>query len=228
MTLGINKETIGSVVAVVLVAAGGWYAFTNQPASGGPAAAGAADTVAIVNGQNVTRAELDLAVAQMTGGQGASAATTTEAKAALDKQALDSVIGRTLLLQAATQAGLTASTTAVDAQVAAAVAQLGGQDALDKQLASQGMTAESMRVQISENLTIQAYLEQTLKLSTLTATDAEIKAMYDQLSAGGEGIPALSEVKEQVKQMIIGQKQQELVGGEIEKLRAAGSVQVLI
>src|SRR4051812_48370119 len=123
MTFGINKETIGSVVAVVLVAAGGWYAFTKAPmGSGGPAAVGAADAVATVNGEKVTRGQLNAVEAQMAG-QGAPAATTTEAKAALDKQALDSVIGRTLLLQAATQAGLTASTTAVDAQIAAAKTQ---------------------------------------------------------------------------------------------------------
>ena len=227
MKLGINKETVGSLVAVVLVAAGGWYAFAHRgPAgTGGLAAAGAADTVAIVNGEKILRSELALAEAQLAGQQGA---TTTEAKAAVEKQALDSVIGRTLLLQAATQAGFTASTTAVDAQIAAAKTQLGGQDGLDKQLATQGMTEDSLRVQISENLAIQAYLEQTLKLSALTATDAEVKATYDQVSSGQSGIPALSEVKEQVKQLVLQQKQQALIGGQVEKLRTAGSIQVLI
>lgn len=229
MTIGMNKETIGSVVAVVLVGIGGWYAFTvgSLGKGGGPAAAGAAETVAVVNGENIPRSQFDAAKAQLAAQQGPSA-TTTEAQAVIQQQALDSVIGRALLLQAATQAGLTASTTLVDAQMEAAKAQLGGQAGLDSMLAQEGLTEEGLRVQISENLAIQAYLEQELHLSTLTATDAEVKAAYDQVSAGQQGVPALSEVKEQMQQLVLGQKQQQLILGQVEKLRAAGSVQILI
>ena len=229
MTIGMNKETVGSVVAVVLVGVGGWYAFTSgSPGKGGgPAAAGAAATVAVVNGENIPRNQLDAVKAQLAAGQG-QVATTTAAQAALEKQALDSVIGRTLLLQAATQAGFTASTTAVDAQIEAAKAQLGGQAGFDSMLVQQDLTEEGLRVQISENLAIQAYLEQELHLSTLTATDAEVEAAYDQVSAGQQGLPALSEVKEQMKQLVLGQKQQQLIMAQVEKLRAAGSVHIII
>lgn len=226
MTIGMNRETIGSVVAVILVGVGGWYAFTSGSLGkgGGPAAAGAAETVAVVNGEHIPRSMLDAAKAQLA----TPGATTTTAQAAIQKQALDSVIGRVLLLQAATQAGHTASTTAVDAQIEAAKAQLGGQAGFDTQLAEQGLTEEALRVQMSENIVIQAYLEQELHLSTLTATDAEVQAAYDQVSAGQQGVPALSEVKEQIRQLVIGQEQQQLILGQVEKLRAAGIVQILI
>lgn len=225
MKFGMNKETIGSVVAVALVALGGWYAFTsgNLGGQGGPAAVGAAGAVALVNGEEVSRSTFDAAKAQISAQQGSSA-TTTE----LEKLALDSTIGRVLLLQAARQAGLSASTTAVEAEIQAAKEQLGGQEAYDKQLVTLGMTEEGLRTQIRENLAIQAYLEKALSLSALTATDAEIKTAYDQVVAGQSGAPALSEVKEQVRQLVIGQKQQQLITGEVEKLRAVADIKILI
>ena len=55
-----------------------------------------------------------------------------------------------------------------------------------------------------------------------------MEAAYDQVSAGQQGLPALSEVKEQMKQLVLGQKQQQLIMAQVEKLRAAGSVHIII
>ena len=49
-----------------------------------------------------------------------------------------------------------------------------------------------------------------------------MKVIHGSLSA------LLSEVKEQVRQLVIGQKQQQLITGEVEKLRAVADIKILI
>src|SRR3989338_8079547 len=103
MTIGINKETIGSAVALVLVGAGGWYVLTSGPPlpGSGPAAAGAAGVVALVNGEAISRGALDTAETQLTAKQATTAPVTAEVQATIQTQALDVLIGRALLAQAA-------------------------------------------------------------------------------------------------------------------------------
>lgn len=190
MTIGINKETIGSAVALVLVGAGGWYVLTSGPPlpGSGPAAAGAAGVVALVNGEAISRGALDTAETQLTAKQATTAPVTAEVQATIQTQALDVLIGRALLAQAAEGAGFSASTTVVEAQVEATREQLGSQDAFDKALVAQGLTEESYRRQMAENLVISEYLEYKLTLSLLTGQEQQqlITALVEELRAAGD------------------------------------------
>ena len=115
---------------------------------------------------------------------GVSATTTDPTiQSQLKTQALNSLVSLALLTQAAAQAGATASSSAVDAQIAAAKQQLGSDAAYQQALAQQGVTEAELRTQIAQNLAVQAYLEAQLHLSTITATDAEITAAYNQVKA---------------------------------------------
>jgi hypothetical protein len=221
-----NKETIGSVVAVVLLAAGGWYVYSSGNYAGGLAAVGATDAVAIVNGEAISRGELDAFELQMTAG--GPAATATAEKAALDQKGLEILIARMVLLQAAKSAGFTASTTEVDAQIAAAIERAGSQDALAKELLAQGLTEEKLRTRIGENTAIQAYLDAQLDLPSLTVSEDEIQATYAQFKTGQEDAPSLAQVHDQLEQFIRERKEAEMVSVEVDRLRAAGKVELLI
>ena len=226
MTIGLNKETLLSAVAVVLVVAGGWYAYSHRSA-GVAGVANAGQPVATVDGVAITRGELNQAEMQLAAGQGLSA-TSTDAKAQFESQALDSLISRQLLIAAAQKAGVTASSTAVNTQLEAAVAQAGGQDNFNKLLASQGLTQAQAQKQLSEDLMIQQYLAQTLNLSSTTVTEADIQAAYDKAAAGQKNVPKLSQVHDQVKQMVLAQKQQEAVMSLVAQLKASADIKTLI
>ncbi len=220
-----NNAIIAGVLVVLLAAAGGWYYLSGKSAT--PAAvAGASDTVATVNGDKILRSDLTATEAQITAQQGA--ATTTDAQAQLQSQALDSLISRKLLAQAAQQAGIVASSTEVAAQLQSDKAQFQDDASYQQALAAQGMTEADLEAQITANVVINDYLDQTLNLSSVTASDAEIQSTYDQLSAGQTNVPTLAQAHDQVEQVVIQQKQQILINAQVQKLRAAGNVQVLI
>jgi len=218
------KNTVIAVVLVVLLAAaGGWYYFSSGKSA---APAGAGDTVATVNGENIVRSDLTAAEAQITAQQGA--ATTSDAQAQVQSQALDSLISQKLLAQAAKQAGVTASSTEVAAQLQAEKAQFKDDASYQQALVAQGMTEADLEAQITANVAIDDYLYQTLNLSSVTASDAEIQAAYNAAIVGQTNVPALADVRDQVEQSVIQQKQQTLVQAQVQKLRSAADVKILI
>src|SRR4051812_49107661 len=126
-----NKNVVAVIIVVLLIAAGGWY-YLHGGKLGSPAGAtaGSGDTVATVNGDKILRSDLTAAETTLSAQQGTTA-TSTEAQAQLQSQALDTLIAQALLRQAAQSAGITASSTAVDAQLAAAKQQFGSTTAYE-------------------------------------------------------------------------------------------------
>jgi hypothetical protein len=221
----LSKNTIISIVAVILLIALGWYVMHRSKAPAG--AAGSTDTVATVNGENITRAELVSTEAQINAQLG-GAATTTALMAQVQTQAVDSLVAQTLLKQATLNAGITASSTQIQAQLQSIKSQFPTPDAYTKALSIQGVTEAELVKQITSTLAIQEYLNRTSNLSAVTATDAEIKAAYDQVATGKANVPPLTQVKDQVKQLVIQQKQKVLIDAEVAKLRAQAKVNILI
>lgn len=215
-----KKGIIYTVIAVVIIGGGlAWYLL------GGTGGASAA--VATVNGTAITRGELDTMESQIATQSGLSA-TSTAVRSQFESAALESLIGQQLLIQAARQAGYAASSTAVDTQVAQAKSQFKSQSEFDSALATQGLTESQFRERVSENLTIRNYLDNKLALSSATATPKEIQAAYDNIAQSSSNTPPLSQVRDQVAQLVVQQKQQKLVGDFISQLRAKADVKILI
>lgn len=216
-----NKSIVRAVLVLVAVAAIGWYAVSR------PVGANAA--VALVNGTAITRGQLTTLESQIAAQQGLSATSTT-ARTQFESAALDTLIGQTLLKQAAVRSGIVASSTQVNAQVSAARASFSTKDEYEKALAARGLTEADLQTQISENFIINEYLEKQLVLSAATATDAEIKTVYDQLSSRqtSSPTPPLSQVRSQVAQMVIRQKQQAAVSAFVAQLRKTANIKILI
>lgn len=223
------NKTISAVIVAVVVVAAGWYILSGPGANKSGSVAGANETVATVNGVSITRGQLTTTESQMAAQQG-MAATSTAVQAQFQSAALNLLIGQILLEQAAQLAGVTASSTDVDAQLASAKAQFKTQDDYEKALAAQGMTEDDLRAQISKNLVLNTYLERQLNLSAATATDAEIQAAYKQVSSQQTGttIPPLSEVRDQVAKMIVQQKQQNSINAYVSQLSSTANIQILI
>jgi hypothetical protein len=223
-----TKNIVIAIAALLVIGVGGWYAVAKGPI-GGLAAVGGTSAVATVNGTAISQADLERKERQVAQSQKLDlASTTAEQKASIQKTSLDSLIGHELLKQAAVSAGITASTTEIDAQVAAIKTQLGGDEAFKAALTKEGITEEMFRSQVADDFAVQTYLSRTINPASVEVTDAEAKAAYEQLSAGQQGVPPYDQVKDQVKQMVQQQKSQQLVQAEVDRLRAAADVKVLI
>ena len=219
------NKTISAIIVLAVVIAGGWYALSRTANTGGND-----EIVATVNGTSITRYQLTASEIQIASQQGVTA-TSTEALAPFQAGALDLLIGQTLLLQAAKQAGITASSTATEMQLTSTKAQFNDESTYQQALAARSMTEDDLRSKISDGLVIQAYLDQQINLSTLAATDAEIKSLYDQLTSQQPSTstpPPLNQVRDQVAQLVAQQKQQEATNTLVAQLRAAAQVQILV
>lgn len=186
------------------------------------------ETIAIVNGEEVTQANLLAFQNQIAAQQGFDLADLSEEEQAqLQTQALDSLVSQTLLRQAVEQSGVGASGADIDSQIETIKGQFPSEEEFDQAILAEGLTEEVLRSQINDELAVQAYLDQELDFSSLTATEEEVNEAYEQVTAQGEA-PPLDEIYAQVEEMVLQQKQQELIAGHLEELRAEAEVEVLI
>ncbi|RME31446.1 hypothetical protein D6789_02720 [Candidatus Woesearchaeota archaeon] len=132
---------------------------------------GAEETVLVtVNGEPITESEFlmrkSLAPAALREG--------------VDKQLLDILIAEELLMQQATEEGLVASDADVDQAIASLLEQGGlSEDDLSENLKTFGMSEESFREMIRQQLSIIRLLNETLTDKT-AVSDEEVAAYYDE------------------------------------------------
>lgn len=187
---------------------------------------GGTGPVAIVNGEEVPRAEYNARMTQfenVISQQGVQIAPEQ-----IQQQTVNSLINNTLLLQAAADAGVSVSDGDVQTEYAAMVERAGGNSAFQTQLQQMGYTEEQLRSQLREELIINAYVETVTDTESITVTDADVTAFYDELAAGNENIPALEEVRPQIEQQLRLQQQQQQVAEIIQQLRAESEIEILI
>jgi hypothetical protein len=218
-----QRNTIISLVLVVLVIAGAWFFLAKRGDRT------SSETVATVNGESISRADLDLTQVQVAAEQGSDFATLSEeVQAEVRTQALEVLISRKLIEQAVARSGISPTEAEIDEQFDAIKGQFENDAAFRSALSGEGMTERSLRTEIARDLAIQAYLASNLDLGSITVTEAEIVAAYNQAVGDSEDAPPLEEVRDQVEAMVRGQKEQVLVAQHIQELRAGAEVEILI
>ena len=224
---GSGSKVLGAIVLIIALAAIAYYFVTVKPGVVQPASA---EAVATVNGQDVTRTQYDARYAQIVAtvtAQGQSA-TTTAAETAIKNQAIDDLVTEALVMQAATKEGIKADDTAVNTQITQAKANFADTATYEKALSAQGFTDATFKDAVSRTNIIQQYLKAHVNVSSATASAAEIKALYDQAVKNDKTIPPLAQVKTQVENQIVQQKQQQLVTAFIQTLKASSTVNILL
>ncbi len=223
-----------AIPVALLVAAGTWYVLSDRTNESGLTLGSdnAAAVAATVNGTDITNEDIRAIENQVAAAQGAVLENLDlETRAQLRTQALEEVISQTLIKQAAEAANVTVTDEAINAELAAVRASFADDAAYQAALGEASLDEAALRNQIAENLRMQAYFEQTLKLSAITATDEEIETFYNgQVAAASSteanALPPLEEVRDEVTQFIVQQKQQEVILAHIAELRSAASVTI--
>ncbi len=225
--MNIQKIALAVLVAG-LVGAGAWY-FISSDKSPDTESVDRENVIAVVNGEEISREDFENLRSQMAAFQGFDISSLDEeTKNQLKAQVVNELIAQKLIKQKAGELGITASQEEVSEQVENTIAQLGGEEAYRESLAEEGFSEGDLRELISINLTIQNYFKEKLDLSSITATEEEIEAFYEEEAARNENLPALEEVRSQIEGMIIQQKQQELKSKLVQELREEADVELLI
>lgn len=224
-----KKELLIGVIGIAVVAVGAWFYFTQRDTTETGDSAEVSDTAARVNGEVISRTKLVESEAQIASGRQLDIKTLDNASLQqLQTQALDSLVGNTLIKQATAAAGIVTSEADVDAELAAIKARFADDAAYQQALTDQATTEAELRSEISAGKAAQTYLEQTLDLASITVTEEEISELYDQQATTTADLPPLEEVRDQIESYTRQQKQQELIVAHVAVLRAAANVEILI
>jgi FKBP-type peptidyl-prolyl cis-trans isomerase (trigger factor) len=224
-----KKSLVIAIIGVAVVAGAAWFYLSDTEIPGWGISLNKSEAAARVNGEDITMAEVEEYEGQIAVSQGFDIASLGEDdRAALQEQALDTLISRLLVKQAAAEAGITAADADVDGQLESIKGQFESNAAYQEALSQEGLTESSLRSRIAADIVIQSYIEQTLDLNSITATEEEIEAEYELAASQNEGFPELSEVRDQIESSITQEKQQQMITQHIQGLYSEAEVEVLI
>jgi peptidyl-prolyl cis-trans isomerase C len=131
--------------------------------------------VAKGKGIEVKRSQLDAAVNALTRGQQIPA----EHRARVERQVLDQLIQKQILLAKATDAEKAEGKAGAEKRLQSIKSRFPSEEALDKQLKLAGITQAQLRSDMTDECTAIAVLERELK-SPIRPKDADIKKFYDE------------------------------------------------
>lgn len=191
-----------------------------------------APLAAKVNGAKITMADYEKNINQLkTAATQQGADISNESiLAGVKKQAIDVLVNTELLRQEARKSGANVTPEQIETRYQEIVKSLGDEEKLKAKMTELGITEAGLRTDIEGEILIQGHLSSAVDTSKIAITDEELKASYDQISAGaaGKDVPPLAEIKTQLEAQLKTNKEQELVNAYITKLREAAKIEVLI
>lgn len=186
---------------------------------------------ASVNGVAIPRNDFDRNFAQVmreVEAQGFGTELAPEMEATLKEQAIQSLVNAELLKQAAEEAGISTTDEQLQARMAEIETGNGGPEQLAARMAEFGVTMEQLQIDVKRELLIEAHLEAAVDLESIVVTDEEVAEVYNQvaLENAGTEIPPLAEVIDLLRDQIVNERQQQLIGAYIETLRQAAEIEI--
>lgn len=221
-----KKSTIWSIGLVLLAIAGlaGFYQLKQRTPQTND------QIVATVNDSEITRNELDDQLNQLAAvGQLPPLEELGEDRSAVERSVLEQMIGNLLLIKDAEKQGIVVSDSDVDTQYSAIASQIGAQgDDFEQLLADEGMTPESLKQSLREQLLLEAYFSRLSTDHDLTVTDDEVRQMYDAQGGDNDQKPAFEDIEPQIRQQLEQQKLAEVIPVVIADLTAQADVEILL
>jgi peptidyl-prolyl cis-trans isomerase C len=138
------------------------------------------DVVARVNGVEVKKAELDMAIKSLE--DRARSAVPPEQRDAVYRQVLDRLIGYHLLVQEARNRKIVAPPWEVDSQIDQIKKQFPNEEAFKQMLKSRGVTVERLRADTADTIAVNQMLQKELE-SKIAVTESEAKTFFEQNKA---------------------------------------------
>ena len=187
------------------------------------------DIVAVVNGDEITWAELESRASQMKmmyEMQGE--AVTPEMEDRIREMVLDNMIDEILLLQEALRQGFDVTEEEIDEAYEDIVARYDSEEELKSLLHEDGMTVEDLRDQIREQLIIMGYIdeyvEQELGEEGLEVTEEDVRELYERYSAQMEDFPEYDEVESYLREELEDQRYYDAISQLVADLREASTI----
>jgi hypothetical protein len=147
----------------------------------------------------------------------------------LQQQAVESLITEHVMFQEARDQGIEVSDDEVEENIEALKEQFDGEEGLAEAMEAEGLTDESLREYLRENMMIENLLSRNLDLDNIEVTEEEKEDYYAQLQENweeqGQEEVSFEEVEPQITQQLQQQKVQEKQMSYIQELIAESEIE---
>lgn len=184
--------------------------------------------VATVDGEAVDQELFEDNINNLLAGLAAQGVDTSDEsiRAQYEADALEVIVNTRLLVNAAEAAGYAPTDEEIDERITMLEAQFGSAEALDAELTTLGLTRDDLRVDVIEQLSVDALLTTEVIPEEIEVTDAEVQELYDGIPDNGQGVPELETIREAIVAQIQQQKQQAYIEEYLEELRAEADIEI--
>ena len=229
---------IGGVVVLIVIASaiifftGGMNKISDKIQPGGENATQSQDetnnkTVAVVDGQEITQADVDNRTGLIIAGFNVPAnQVTNDQKLQARQIALQQLINEMLILKAAESSGITVSSDQIQSELDKIIGNFPDEQSFKQALATNKVTVDDLKNDISRRLVIQKYIDANTDSSSIEVTDDEVGQLYDQYAANQENMPDIEEIRSQLEQQIFQQKLNQQIDALIKKLQDAADITI--
>lgn len=227
-----NKNPIFAFIAGILVAVIGYFVLQGgMPQQDAPVVEeiDPAAVVVRVNGEDLFGEALALQMLQIAQLNGVASISELEPGqySQIKAQSVDAIVNSELIAQAAKEKGVEVSEDAIDAEYADLVEQIGGEEAAVARLKELGTTAEGFKNDLARDILIREFM--LGEVGEFTVSEEEIESAYATITASmGEDVPALNDVRDQIRTQLEGEKQQVALQKVLEQLREDAEIEVLM
>lgn len=188
------------------------------------------DAVASVNGVDIPRSEYDLLLEEtkaMYTMQGMTEENMDEAtKKQMETKVIDQLVNTELLYQQAKEEKIEVTKEDIEKRFEEMKKNFDDEKKFEEALKENKLTEDSLKDRIEKDLLITQYLEKNV--GEINVTDAEIQAAYDKykeaMKNAGQEAPALEDVKDQLKQQTMTEKEQNKIVLILKGLRGNSEV----
>lgn len=186
------------------------------------------DIAAIVNDEAILKQELDDSVEnmKMTYIQQGIDIEQDGKLEEIQNQVLDQLINTKLVMQEVQKTGYEPTQEEVNDQIDQITSQFKTKEEMDAILEANNLTLDELKSQISDDLKVQKFIAENT--TQTEPTEEELKELYDQYSQQNGDFPDYEELKEQLKQEVVAQKEQQQLMDLIEELRDQSEIEILI
>lgn len=185
-------------------------------------------TVAVVNDEKIKGKQYNSVLkriqmmSQLSKGKKNKKALTKQAK----QQALDTLIGQTLILQDAKKKGYKPSQEKVSSQIEQIKKKYGGEKKLKQKLKKQNLTIDELKTNVAEQLQWSKYMKN--EVEPVKVSEKEIKSAYEQYSKQAKKPKKLKELKPMIKKRLEQQKKQQKIAKIIGQLKQKSNIEIKI
>ena len=217
-----KNKIILLLITIAIIIAGVWY-FLGDSSQILPN--GSNSVVAVVNGEELEYKEFNSQLTQIR--QGLLAQDPNFDDSNLENQVLDQMVTNILLKQEAQKANLTVSDTEIETEYNNLVTSLGGEEALDKELTNVDLSETELKANIESQILVNKYIDSQIDSSSITVTEAEVLALYEEAGSVQE-LPPLEEIETEIRAELTRQKRDVLISELIPSISSNANIEVLI